>query len=163
MAVDPRYDHPVLANGIPNGRFARHRDLSSNPIAEFRRMFQQLNLPYGLREEVSTRHYCMAETSQTGYAGDEVVRNSAQNMKLWQRLLTEAELDRIREKCLDIARVSLLGRRDGGDRTCPGSVAFDVGRTPVCLNGHRSRGWLLRTGRCRSRLGGVFGLAANAR
>jgi len=89
----------------PEWTFARHRDLSSNPIGEFRKIFKRLNLPYGSREEVSTRHYCMAETSQTGYAGDEVVRNSAQNMKRWRQLLTEGELDRIREKCLDIARV----------------------------------------------------------
>jgi hypothetical protein len=88
----------------PEWTFARHRDLSSNPIGEFRRIFERLKLPYGTREEINTRHYCMAEAKQQGYVWDDVVRNSAQNLDLWRTRLTEEELERVSEKCFDLAR-----------------------------------------------------------
>lgn len=88
----------------PEWTFARHRDLSLNPVAEFRRVFGRLNLPYGVREEIDTRHYCMAEARHDGYVWNEVVRNSAQNMSRWRTVLTEKEVARVREKCFGIAR-----------------------------------------------------------
>ncbi|HTS16510.1 MAG TPA: sulfotransferase [Verrucomicrobiae bacterium] len=88
----------------PEWTFARHRDLSSNPLAQFRTIFERLGLPYGPREEINTRHFCMAEASPDGYIWNSVVRNSAQNMDLWRTRLTEEEMGRVREKCSDLAR-----------------------------------------------------------
>lgn len=88
----------------PEWTFARHRDLSSNPVGEFRRIFERLDLPCGTREEINTRRYCMAEAKQQGYVWDDVVRNSAQNMDLWRTRLTEEELRRVRKKCYYLAR-----------------------------------------------------------
>jgi hypothetical protein len=88
----------------PEWMFARHRDLSLNPVGEFRRVFERLDLPYGAREEINMRHYCMAEAKPEGYIWNDVVRNSAQNMDLWRTRLTEEEVERVREKCFDIAR-----------------------------------------------------------
>ncbi|HVM62086.1 MAG TPA: sulfotransferase [Verrucomicrobiae bacterium] len=88
----------------PEWTFARHRDLSLNPIGEFHRIFERVGLPYGTREEINTRHYCMAEANPGGYVWNDVVRNSAQNMNLWRARLTEEELARVREKCSDLAR-----------------------------------------------------------
>lgn len=87
----------------PEWTFARHRDLSSNPVDKFRGIFERLDLPYGAREEINTRHYCMAESQQDRYVWNDVVRNSAQNLDLWRARLTEEELGRVREKCFDIA------------------------------------------------------------
>jgi hypothetical protein len=89
----------------PEWTFARHRDLSSNPINEFRGIFERLHLPYTAREENITRRYCMAEEKKSGYVWNDVVRDSSQNMSRWRTLLTDEELDRIREKCYPIAQV----------------------------------------------------------
>ena len=48
----------------PEWIFARHGDLSSNPMAEFPRIYERLHLPYGAREEINTRHFCMAEAKE---------------------------------------------------------------------------------------------------
>jgi hypothetical protein len=88
----------------PEWLFARHRDLSSNPVTEFRKIYERLDLPYTAHEEKKTLHYCMAGAKQEGYVWNSVVRNSAQNMNLWRSRLTDAELERVREKCYDIAR-----------------------------------------------------------
>jgi Sulfotransferase family len=87
----------------PEWTFARHRDLSSNPVGEFRKIFDRVGLAYGTREEINTRRYCMAEANPDGYVWNEVVRNSAQNLDLWRTRLTDEELSRIREKCFDLA------------------------------------------------------------
>ncbi len=88
----------------PEWIFARHRDLSLNPLSEFPQIFARLNLPYGVREEINTRHYCMAEARRTRYVWDDVVRNSARNVSLWRKVLTDEELERVRERCYDIAQ-----------------------------------------------------------
>jgi hypothetical protein len=88
----------------PEWIFARHRNLSLNPLSEFRQIFARLNLPYGVREEINTRHCCMAEARRSRYMGDDVVRNSAQNMRSWRTVLTDEEWERVREKCYDIAQ-----------------------------------------------------------
>ena len=41
---------------------------------------------------------------QEGYVWNSVVRNTAQNLSLWRSRLTDAELERVREKCYDIAQ-----------------------------------------------------------
>jgi hypothetical protein len=88
----------------PEWIFARHRDLSSNPVEEFHKLFERLDLPYTTREEKKTLHYCSAGTTQEKYIWNDVVRNSAQNMSLWRTALTDEELERVREKCHDIAQ-----------------------------------------------------------
>ena len=88
----------------PEWIFARHGDLSSNPMAEFPRIYERLHLPYGAREEINTRHFCMAEAKEAGYIWKSVVRNSAQNMRLWRSRLTDAELERVQEKCYDLVK-----------------------------------------------------------
>jgi hypothetical protein len=88
----------------PEWTFAKHRDLSLHSVDEFRRIFGRLDLPYGTREEIDTRHYCMAKARQEGYLWNDVVRNSEQNMDLWRSRLTERDLERVREKCFDLAR-----------------------------------------------------------
>ena len=88
----------------PEWIFERHRDLSTKPEEKFQGIFERLNLPYGAREMINVRHFSMAEASKTGYVWNNVVRNSAQNMERWRSLLTDEELERVREKCLDVAR-----------------------------------------------------------
>jgi hypothetical protein len=88
----------------PEWTFARHRDLSSDPINEFRGVFGRLHLPYTAREETITRRYSMAEEKKSGYVWNDVVRDSVQNMSRWRTRLTDEELDRIREKCYLIAQ-----------------------------------------------------------
>jgi hypothetical protein len=88
----------------PEWTFARHRDVSIDPIDEFRRIFERVDLPYGTREEIHTRRLCMAEPKQKGYAWNEVVRNSSQNLDLWRTRLTGDEMQRVGEKCFDLAR-----------------------------------------------------------
>jgi hypothetical protein len=87
----------------PEWTFRRHRDLSANPANEFRKIYERLDLPYTAHEEKKILGYCMAEAKQ-GYVWNEVIRNSEQNMSLWRSRLTDAELERIREKCRDIAQ-----------------------------------------------------------
>jgi hypothetical protein len=88
----------------PEWTVVRHRDLSLNPVGEFRRIFERLGLPYGAREEINTRHYCMAVAHPEGYVWNDVVRDSAQNLGLWRTRLTDEELCRVRKKCFDLAR-----------------------------------------------------------
>ena len=87
----------------PEWIFARHRDLSTDPVEKFQGIFERLNLPYGACEKINTRHFCMAEASTTGYVWNSVVRNSADNLNRWRVLLTDEELERVREKCSDLA------------------------------------------------------------
>ena len=88
----------------PEWIFARHRNLSSDPVEQFRGIFQRLDLPYGPREEINTRHFCMAEANGNGYIWNDVVRNSANNLDRWRTVLTDEELERVREKCFDVAQ-----------------------------------------------------------
>jgi hypothetical protein len=87
----------------PEWIFRRHRDLSANPVKEFRDLYERLHLPYTAHEEKKILGYCMAEAKQ-GYVWNSVVRNSAQNMSLWRSRLTDAELERVREKCYDLVQ-----------------------------------------------------------
>jgi hypothetical protein len=87
----------------PEWIFRRHRDLSSNPVNEFRKIYEHLDLPYTAHEEKKILGYCMAEAKQ-GYVWNSVVRDSAQNMSLWRSRLTDAELERGREKCYDLVQ-----------------------------------------------------------
>lgn len=88
----------------PEWIFARHRDLSLNPVEEFRRLFERLNLPYTAYEEKKTLHYCTAAVRREEYAWNDVVRSSAQNLNQWRSRLTDEELERVREKCFEIVR-----------------------------------------------------------
>ena len=88
----------------PEWIFRRHRDLSANPVKNFREIYERLGLPYTAHEENKTLHYCMARPKERGYAPSSVVRNSAQNLSLWRSRLTDAELERVQEKCYDLVK-----------------------------------------------------------
>ena len=77
--------------------FVRHEDISLDPVARFRDIFQRVNLTFSRRvEKVVIRHSC---PERQGTPSDErfsVERNSKANIWNWKKRLTASEIDRIR-------------------------------------------------------------------
>ncbi len=70
--------------------------LCNEPIDEFRRLYQKLNLPYDNRIEAMHADLCFSKSSNGNYRTHEVRRNSAEMAFRWRREMSPAELSEVR-------------------------------------------------------------------
>jgi hypothetical protein len=70
--------------------FVKHEDLSSNPNAEFGKLFSKINLAVNLDIE-----YYITETT-SGIEHSKLKRNSIENIASWKKRLSEKEILRIK-------------------------------------------------------------------
>lgn len=77
----------------------RHEDLSSEPIKEFAGLYDKYDLKFTPRVQEKIKAHTGAENpaEPTGNAVHVLKRNSAENIKRWKKILTEKEIEIIRE------------------------------------------------------------------
>ena len=88
--------------------YLRHEDVSADPAVQFCQLFERLNLPFTARtagylrntSETADRRYVLKSTSIHN-----VVRDSRQNIHVWQQRLQPAEITRIRTLVGETAEV----------------------------------------------------------
>jgi len=79
--------------------FLRHEDVSETPVESFQGLFARLGLAMTDRIEYRIR----SDTASSEGAGTfDTQRNSRANITKWKRLLSESEIDRIREATTDV-------------------------------------------------------------
>ena len=86
----------------PEWYFVRHEDISANPAAEFRTLFQQVNLDYPR----SIQHKIMKFSSSKSTGHDEthsIMRDSKENIWKWKKILSDEEIDRVRKGTIHLA------------------------------------------------------------
>ena len=93
-----RREHPEWA-------FARHEDLSTDPFAGFRTLFEHLGLPY----TAGVERY-IADTTGTANAAEaptgvthELRRDSSANVHTWRNRLDPDEIERVRARTAAVA------------------------------------------------------------
>jgi hypothetical protein len=91
----------------PDWIFVRHEDLSRDPLAGFRRLFEALGLAWSPAVERVVERYSGDANPRdtTAPVGSEQTlrRASAQNVSNWKRRLNAAEIARIRANVADVA------------------------------------------------------------
>jgi hypothetical protein len=83
----------------PDWIFARHEDLTQNPLEEFRKLYARLTIPFGEPSIEAIREYTRGRAAdRPGTDADDGYfrRDSSAVHKQWQTQLTAGEIDRIR-------------------------------------------------------------------
>jgi hypothetical protein len=96
----------LLRDAHPDWIFVRHEDLSRDPAAGFRDLYDRLGLDFtpetpGRIDALSERDRGLASFSIFG-SRRRVVRDSKKNLQSWRRRLSEAQIAAIREGCADV-------------------------------------------------------------
>jgi hypothetical protein len=94
------------ARRLPQVRVVLHEDLSREPVAQYRRLYESLGLTFGRRVERAiertTRASNPAETQRE--RPDTIELDSRANLETWKRRLTDEEAELVRRQTADIAR-----------------------------------------------------------
>jgi len=84
-------------NNYPEWLFIKHEDLSLNPLEQFKTIFKNLDLEFTNEAEskilISTNQNNPIELTE----GNELLRNSRENVSNWKNRLTKEEIDRIKK------------------------------------------------------------------
>lgn len=83
--------------------FVRHEDLSTNPLKQFKIIFEKLNLTYSQRVKNAIADSSGEHNPGEQLDGNEFKRNSKKCILTWKSRLTEEEIGIIRRKTADIA------------------------------------------------------------
>ncbi len=82
----------------PEWRFVRHEDLSRQPVVEFRRLFEFLELPFSSHIEEKVAFHSQAQNRQKSERPLQVLTlDSRENIHRWKETLTGAEIEKVRE------------------------------------------------------------------
>lgn len=87
----------------PDWIFLRHEEVSLNPIEEFKKIFEKLDLDFcdNVKHNI-IRHSNYNKTGNNNYSVSNIKRNSRGNLDNWKKILTESEIARIKDKTCDI-------------------------------------------------------------
>jgi len=88
----------------PEWLFVRLEDLSRNPVPEFRQVFAELDLEFDDGVERLVTGTSASTNPAEASRPDSVRRDSASHMWNWTRTLTSEEVDRVRERTMDLSR-----------------------------------------------------------
>jgi Sulfotransferase family len=91
----------------PDWLFARHEDLSREPIEGFRTLYGAMGLPFtdGVQEEIRRSTSSSNPGERDVKDQQTLVRDSRANVDNWRRRLTPAEIERIRTQVADVSGV----------------------------------------------------------
>ena len=88
----------------PDWLFVRQEDLASSPIAEFKKLFDRLGLPFSeTARKTIEGHSSSNNPVEFSRGRDDSRRNSAETVTIWKKRLTEREIERIRENTASVA------------------------------------------------------------
>lgn len=88
----------------PSWIFVRHEDLSFDPTAGFREIFDRLQLEFGDRVQSKIEDYSSAKNQTDSPPSlHSIKRDSKANIATWKTALTAAEIDYIRQQVKDIS------------------------------------------------------------
>ena len=84
----------------PDWIFARHEDLSTDPLGQFRVIFDALDVPFDQRVVENIRYHTENEknTMKHPKGFPDLRRDSIKNVKNWQSRLTKSEIALVRER-----------------------------------------------------------------
>nr|WP_321222061.1 sulfotransferase domain-containing protein [uncultured Psychroserpens sp.] len=77
--------------------FVKHEDISLNPVEEYRKIFEYLNLNFTEAIVLEIEH------STSGEINDVLRRNSKDNIKSWKKVLTPEEIEKIKQQTSTIS------------------------------------------------------------
>jgi hypothetical protein len=83
---------------FPDWTYVRHEDLSRDPLAGFRYLFERLDLELGEAAREAIVAHSFADASSP------LKRNSLANVGTWKTRLTPAEIERVQDRVWDVAR-----------------------------------------------------------
>jgi len=90
-------------NSYPEWIFMRHEDLAKNPISEFQKIFEYLNLEYTgyIKQKIGefTSNSNDAETDNSFFKA----RDAKGSLETWKQRLTPSEIDRVIDQTSDIS------------------------------------------------------------
>ena len=84
----------------PNWIFLRHEDISRNPLVEFERLFQKINVDFSAEIRREVMKFSASENPQEVQKIGQIhqlKRDSRANIKNWKRRLTNEQIEKIRE------------------------------------------------------------------
>jgi len=88
----------------PSWIFVRHEDLSFDPTAGFREIFDRLQLEFSDRVQSKIEDYSSAKNQTDSPPSlHSIKRDSKANIATWKTALTAAEIDYIRQQVKDIS------------------------------------------------------------
>jgi hypothetical protein len=88
---------------FPKWIYLKHEDLSLNPVVEFKKLFERLNIPF----DESVEKFVLESSSEQNPSGtvaneEQLQRDSAANIKYWKNKLSADEIEKIKELTKDI-------------------------------------------------------------
>lgn len=94
------------ARELPQVRVVRHEDLSRDPIREFQRLYEALELAFGprARREVERTTSDRNPSETEPERPDSIELDSRANLEAWKRRLTPDEVERVQRETDDVAR-----------------------------------------------------------
>lgn len=90
----------------PDWIYLRHEDISHQPLAGFRTLFQQLNLDLTRRVERTIQKYSSASdcADRNRPSPENIKRDSLANITYWKTRLTPSEIARVRSQVEEVSR-----------------------------------------------------------
>ena len=91
---------------FPDWIFVKHEALSANPVEEFRKLYQELDLSYTQEIEERIRDFTNDDhfSDPIRYQPSKLKRDSRTNMNLWKRRLKRDEIRFIKENVGEVSR-----------------------------------------------------------
>ncbi|MBE8190538.1 MAG: sulfotransferase [Candidatus Thioglobus sp.] len=89
----------------PEWIFAKHEELSSDPLTEFQKIFDAFNLELTPSAKTYILDSSGAHNPTEQKSGEEFIRNSKANIFNWKNRLTETEIQRIYAGTLEISKL----------------------------------------------------------
>jgi hypothetical protein len=86
-----------------NGVAYIHETLSSNPIQEFKILYNQSGLEYTQKVQEEILKSSASHNPKEQRRGSKLKRDSRENVKSWQQRLSDDEINKIREETAQIA------------------------------------------------------------
>jgi len=93
----------TLREKYPNWLFLQHEDLSRDPIKEFKTVYEFLELEFTSNIEVEIQAYTGRHNPREQHRLRSVRRNSAENIRNWEKRLTWEEIAQTRKATEEIA------------------------------------------------------------
>jgi len=88
----------------PGWIFVRHEDLSKDPIAQFRSLYDRLGLEFTDHAQILVERYSGSGNPATAQGTEKTIRlNSKANIQSWKRKLSAEDVERIRHRVGDVA------------------------------------------------------------
>lgn len=95
----------IYKQGHPEWLFVRHEDLSTEPVDQFHSIFETFNLEFTSKAKSIILESSGGHNSTEQQPGNELIRNSKANIFNWKKRLSQNEIERIREKTLEISSI----------------------------------------------------------